>query len=196
MKVSASLSLTAGVSRELRRLDSEGVLEPLDSEFSPGILRGVNGNKNVGLLNAGLNRARIVPIFASQILVRTLIEFDEKAAEILGTQRYLIKGYAGKTTETGALAYLHAHDNMRSIVNAVVAGQDNPDVTTMFYGGSEPAEPYRDRSMADAINGLGVRNFTQVEPGQITQFGPTDFHGEPPLPVGTPRLLLVAYSYE
>lgn len=199
MQHRASLSLTSEVQRELRHLDFIGILEPLDNEFSPGILRGVNGNKDARLLNAMLPRARFKPILASRVLMDTLVEFDIKAAEILGTERYMVKGYAGKTHANGALTYLHAHHGMKGVVNAVIAGTEGPSATTMFYTGTESAEPFEDKPMTEAIEGLGIDNFAQLDQGQIAHFGETDFHGEPPhtvLPVGTPRMLLVAYAYE
>lgn len=197
MKSVASLSLTPGVHRELLRLHGEGMLEPLDSEFSPGILRGLDGNKNVGLLNATLPRAKFMPILASEVLTRSLVEFDIKVAELLQTERYMIKGYAGITSGEGSLSYLHAHDSMKGIVNAVVSGAgNNAQGTTMFYTGETSAEPYRDTAMPDAIAALGEENFFQPNEGELTHFGPTEFHGEPPLPANIPRMLLVAYSYE
>lgn len=197
MKTSLVISSTPQVQGELHRLNSAGILKPLDSEYSPGILRGINGNTNTRLLNSALPHARYQPLLNSRILFDAVAEFNATAAHVLGTGRYMLKGYAGRTTGDGALAELHVHDGMRAIVNTVIASEDGTSQpTTMFYEGPLSAEPFRDRPITEALEGLGVGHFTQLEQGQIAEFGPTDFHGEPPLPEGLGRMLLVAYSYE
>jgi hypothetical protein len=195
MKTHGELPSFFAAKLELNRLHDLGMLDVIEDENSLGMLRGVNGNRNLSLLNATFPRAKIAPFFSSQALLSTLFEFDMEAARLLG-KGYILKGYVGLTAVKGALTYLHNHHGVQGAANVVISGGREHNASTMFYNGRDPISDLEGKQMHQVVDEIGIGKFVQAAEGQVTEFGSEDFHGEPILPERTPRLLLVAYSYE
>ncbi|HUD05328.1 MAG TPA: hypothetical protein VMR18_00190 [Candidatus Saccharimonadales bacterium] len=199
MIASSEFPFTPTVREELRRLANSGSLEPINNQNNIGLMRDRNGNTDLSALNSNNPNSRIKPFVLSPFLAELSKWFVRLSESHLGDE-FVTQAYAGITTDGGILTYPHCDSGIRTRLSLAIADSET-NASTLFLSDIVHEEDLCDLppeipQMESLLKRLGRSAFSQARMGQIAWFGPTERHGEMPLPAGTPKILMTSSTYQ